>query len=251
MAPPKWSVAVMCYNESGSLEAMVRRTVAVLRARGEPFEVVIIEDGSTDGSREIAARLADENAEVRVYQHPTNQGIGAVLTDGYRQTCGDVAMILPADLQFAPEDLPKAMERLIESNADVVMIRRPDRRDPPMRRMVSAFDETLVGLLFGVWQRDLHWVKLYRRSVLDRATIVSTTPMVDTELLVQAHRMGARIVSIDLPHHPRTTGQSTGAKVSLLIRTFVELFRLRLRRMGRVERAPGGRPVQPQAKSHP
>ena len=226
---PAWSIAVMCFNEEALLEPMVQRTLAVMRGTGESFELLIVDDGSTDRSGAIADALAAAHPEVRVCHHPSNLGIGHVLLDGYRQTRGRVAMILPADLQFAPEDLPAAMEAA--RNADVLNICRPQRRDPWGRKLVSWVDERLVRLLFGLRVRDLHWVKLYRRELLDLLlpAVISRTPMVDTELLVRAHRRGARIVELALPHHPRTAGRSTGATWSRIARTLVDLVRLRLR----------------------
>lgn len=217
----------MCYNEEALLRPMVERTLEALRRLGGPCEILIVNDGSIDASGRIADELAAEHPEVRVLHHPTNLGIGHVLIDGYRQTSGEVVTALPADVQFAPEDLPAALAAL--ADADVVNVRRPDRKDPLIRKCISWVDESLVGLLFGVWLRDLHWVKLYRRGVLDRVTIESRTPMVDTELLIKARRAGARIVEIDLPHHPRTAGRSTGASLSRLVRTFMDLWKLRWR----------------------
>lgn len=224
---PAVSIAVMCYNEAELLHAMVSRVLAVLHGLNKPFEILIVDDGSTDGSGPIADQLAARHPEVRVLHHSPNLGIGHVLINGYRQTTGNVVAILPADLQFAPEDLPQALDAI--RDADVVNIRRPDRRDPPMRKLISRFDETLVGLLFGVWIKDLHWVKLYRRSMLDQLRIISRTPMVDTELLIRSHKLGAKIVHLSLPHHPRTAGRSTGATLSRLIRTFADLWKLRWR----------------------
>ena len=224
-APPRWSIAVMCYNEKDALKPMVERTLAVMRPLGDSFEILIVNDGSKDGSKVIADQLAAANPEVRVFHHPTNYGIGQVLIDGYGQTKGESVVILPADLQFAPEDLPAAMKEL--EGADVVNITREHRHDPFMRKMISSFDQNLVWLLFGLRAGDLHWVKLYRRHVLSAITIQSRTPLVDTELLVKAHRNKARIKEVILPHHPRLTGQSTGGRPMLLIKTFIDLIKLR------------------------
>jgi len=225
---PAWSVAVMCYNERETLKAMVERTRAVLTKIGEPFEILIVDDGSSDGSDEVARRLAVGYAEVRVHRHPTNEGIGQVLRDGYQLTRGAAVVVLPADLQFAPEDLPDAMAAL-SAGADVVCVHRAGRKDPGLRKVLSAVDEALVRLLFGVRMRDLHWVKIYRRSVLDTLAIESHTPMVDTELLVKSHRAGFRLVEVSLPHHPRTAGRSTGATLSVIAKTFADLLKLRVR----------------------
>lgn len=225
---PAWSVAVMCYNERETLNAMVERTMAVMTKIGEPFEILIIDDGSSDGSDEVARRLAGAYPEVRVHRHPANEGIGQVLRDGYQLTRGAAVTVLPADLQFAPEDLPDAIAAL-RAGADVVCVRRVGRKDPGLRKVLSFVDETLVWLLFGVRMRDLHWVKIYRRSVLDRLAIESHTPMVDTELLVKSYRSGFRLVEVSLPHHPRTTGRSTGATLPVIAKTFADLFKLRVR----------------------
>lgn len=227
-ARPAYSVAVMCYNEEGSLAEMVERTVRVLRGLDKPFEILIVDDGSRDGSPRIAESLAAKHPEVRLLRHSTNVGIGQVLIDGYTKTSGEMTAILPADLQFAPEDLPKAFAAL--ENHDVVNIGRPDRRDPAKRKALSWVDESLVFLLFGVRLKDIHWVKVYRRELLEKIChdIRSTTPMVDTELLIKSHRAKARLLQIDLPHHPRRSGVSTAASLRGIIKTFGDLIRLRL-----------------------
>ncbi len=225
---PAISIAVMCYNEVGNLRPMINRTVKTLRGMGLSFEIMIVNDGSKDGSGPLADALVTEfSGEVRVLHHPTNTGIGSVLIDGYRQTRGEVVAILPADLQFAPEDFPAAYEKI--KDADVVNILRDTRHDPRMRSLISMFDRLLVWLLFGYSTADLHWVKVYRRSLLERITIQSTTPLVDTELLVKSSRLKARMVELALPHFPRTSGQSHGATMRLLIKTFLDLLKLRLR----------------------
>lgn len=223
-----YSIAVMCYNEEGSLGEMVERTVRVLRDLGKPFEILIVDDGSRDSSPQIAESLAMKHPEVRVLRHPTNVGIGQVLIDGYTKTTGEMTAILPADLQFAPEDLPRAFAAL--ENHDVVNIGRPNRHDPAKRKALSWVDESLVFLLFGVRLRDIHWVKVYRRELLDKICrdIRSTTPMVDTELLIKSHRAKARLLQIDLPHHPRRTGVSTAASLRGIAKTFGDLIRLRI-----------------------
>src|SRR5207247_60916 len=144
--------AVMCYNEAGNLARMVERTVDVMKRLNEPFEILIIDDGSSDGSGKIADDLASRFAAVSVLHHQTNTGIGSVLIDGYTKTRGAVVAILPADLQFAPEDLPAAMQAI--AGADVINITRNQRNDPAYRRVISFVDKTLVWMLFGLCVSD-------------------------------------------------------------------------------------------------
>lgn len=225
---PACSIAVMCYNEVGNLRPMIERTVKTLRGMGVSYEIMIVDDGSKDGSGPLADALAAEfSGEVHVLHHATNTGIGSVLIDGYRRTRGEVVAILPADLQFAPEDFPAAFQKM--KDADVVNILRDTRRDPRMRSAISMFDRFLVRLLFSYSTADLHWVKVYRRALLERITIQSSTPLVDTELLVKSSRLKARMVEISLPHYPRLSGKSHGATLRLLIKTFFDLLKLRWR----------------------
>ncbi len=225
---PACSIAVMCYNEVGNLRPMIERTVKMLRGMGVSYEIMIVDDGSKDGSAPLADTLAAEfPGEVRVLHHATNTGIGSVLIDGYRQTRGEIVAILPADLQFAPEDFPAAFEKM--KDADVVNILRDTRHDPRMRSVISMFDRFLVWLLFGYSTPDLHWVKVYRRALLEKITIQSSTPLVDTELLVKSSRLKARMIELPLPHHPRLSGKSHGATLRLLFKPFWDLLKLRAR----------------------
>jgi|ERR1043165_246265 glycosyltransferase involved in cell wall biosynthesis len=225
---PACSIAIMCYNEVGNLRLMVERTVNMLRGMAISFEIMIVEDGSKDGSCPLSDALAAEYPnEVRVLHHPTNTGIGSVLIDGYRKTRGEIVAILPADLQFAPEDFPAAYAKM--KDADMVNILRDTRNDPRLRSVISMFDRFLVRLLFGYSTPDLHWVKVYRRTLLEKITIQSTTPLVDTELLVKSSRLKARMIELPLPHHPRLSGKSHGATLRLLFKTFLDLLKLRLR----------------------
>jgi len=217
----------MCYNEAETLRSLVERTVNALRPLKQSFEILIVDDGSTDGSEQIADQLGSEYAEVRVFHHARNLGIGQGLVDSYSQTRGEIAVIIPGDAQFAPEDLPEALAAL--DGADVVNVSREKRNDPPFRTFISTFDRCLALVLFGLWVGDLHWVKVCRRSVLDAIKIASRTPLVDIELLAKARKLGFTIKPVTLPHHPRTAGVSTGAKLSLLVKTFFEMFRLRYR----------------------
>ncbi|MFO0974207.1 MAG: glycosyltransferase [Phycisphaerae bacterium] len=220
------SVVILCYNESALLREVVERTCAALAAGAGTHEVLVIDDGSRDGSAELADRLAQAHAAVRVHHHPGNLGIGAGLRSAYRLARGAAVWVIPADLQFAPEDILSALAAL--ADADVVNVCRAARRDPWGRKLVSMVDRGLVRLLFGRSVRDLHWVKVYRRGVLEAVTAASRSPMVDTELLVRARRAGFRIVELSLPHHPRTAGQARGASLRNIAATLRDLLALRM-----------------------
>lgn len=228
-----WTVALMCYNEEATLAEATRRTVRVMRRLGLPYEILIVDDGSRDASARVATDLAAEFPEIRLIAHKRNRGVGAVLGTSYREARGDFVVALPADLQMAPEDLPAAMRLM--PDADVVEILRLKRQDRWLRKVVSLVDRTLTGMLFGVWNRDLHWVKLYRRAFLQDVQMTCRTPVADTEVLIQARERGARVVQVTLPHHPRRRGRSRAAGLVGVVISAVELLWLWVRsRRGKI-----------------
>jgi glycosyltransferase involved in cell wall biosynthesis len=222
-----------CHNEEGNVEGVVAAVVRTLEALGVPFEVVVVDDGSTDRTAEVASRLAQRDRRVRLVQHPRNLGYGAALRTGFASARYPWVFFTDGDGQFDPADLVRLVPHA--ASADLVVGYRIRRQDPPHRRLYGWLWNLLVRLWFGVRVRDVDCAfKLLRREVVSALPLRSTGAFLSTELLCRAARRGARIVEVGVPHYPRQWGRQSGSRLDVVLRAFRELWKLQ-----RELRAPG------------
>jgi dTDP-L-rhamnose 4-epimerase len=219
------SVVLPSYNEAGNLETMVHQLTAELEKFSDDFEIVIVNDGSRDGTGFIADRLAGEDQRVEVVHHPFNIGYGGAQKSGFKYATKKWAVVVPADHQFDAADLEKFLEDC--DDADIVSSYRIERRDPWVRRFVSSFYNRYMRLAYGVTLKDLNWVKMFRRTIFDKIDIETHGFAVDAEIVVKALDMGFRVKQIPVTHYARTWGNPTGVNLGNLYRTGMELLRIR------------------------
>jgi len=220
------SVFFPCYNEEGALADLVRRTLAVLADVSEDYELIIVDDGSTDRTGEIADQLAAENEAVRVIHHGTNKGYGAALQSGFRAARKEWVFYTDGDGQFDIGELKDILP--LREQYDIVSCYRLRRQEGWRRRLNAWAWNKLVNRLFGLRLKDIDCAfKLYRRDLFDRIEMHSQGALIDTEVLARAQRLGYRITQYGVKHLPRRAGQSTGANLGVILRAFKELFELR------------------------
>ncbi len=219
------------YNEEAEVEAVVREALTVLPRFADTLEIVVVDDGSTDRTGEIADRLASEDARVRVVHHGLNLGYGAAIRSGLSSARLDHVLYTDGDRQFDPADLERLLPRL--DRADVVIGYRERRADPPRRLFVGWVYNSLVRILFAAPFRDVDCAfKLFRREVFTRvplSRVRSNGAFFSPELLLVLRAAGERIEQVGVRHFPRRAGEEKGATVSVILRTIRDLLRLRLR----------------------
>ena len=226
LKPLSLTVFFPCYNEEANVE---RTTQAALKACGriaDDFEIIIVNDGSKDGTGQIADRLAAEHPEVRAVHNNPNLGYGGALQRGYREAAKDWVFYTDGDGQFDFEEIDKLLPLLEEY--DGVSAYRLDRQDSFIRK-VNAFCWTvLVNLVFGMRIRDIDCAfKIFPRELFSRIEMKSMGALIDAEVLARAKRLGYRIGQAGVHHYPRTVGEQSGANLKVILRAFKELFRLR------------------------
>jgi uncharacterized protein (TIRG00374 family) len=222
---PSITVFFPCYNEEENVEQQTLDVDRVLSEICDDYEVVIVDDGSTDRTPEIADRLAREHSHVRVIHHPHNLGYGAALKTGFLGARKDLVLYTDGDNQFDIHDIEKMLP-LMKEGVDMVVGYRAARQDKPLRKFVSRVYNFIIRLIFGLKVRDIDCAfKLFRRSVFDRVEIKSERFLVDTEILVKSKRAGLKIVETGVTHLPRTMGKSTVSPHDVF-RTLSELSHL-------------------------
>ncbi len=199
------SVVVSLYNERPALDELCRRLIAVLSALAQPWEIIFVDDGSTDGSIEKLREFRSVYPSVRYLRFRRNFGKSAALAAGFRAARYDIIATLDGDLQDIPEELPLLLTQLDEGY-DLVSGWRYQRRDKLSRRMGSKFYNWITSLLTGVRLHDINCgFKCYRREVLDEVMVYGER---HRYIPVLASYRGFRLGEVKIEHAPREYGSS-------------------------------------------
>ena len=229
------SAVMPAFNEESNLEQSVGRMAAALAAQARAFEVIVVDDGSRDGTAAVLERLKPIHPNLRVVRHPVNRGYGAALRSGFAAARYPWIFLEDADNQFDTADVAILLARA--ADADIVAGYREQRRDPLLRRLNAWAFFTLVTILFGRLTRDVNCAfKLMRRDLLERMALHSEGALINTEVFVLARQLHARVVEVPIQHYPRTSGRQTGANLRVVLRAFSELLAFKAE-MRKVEKA--------------
>jgi glycosyltransferase involved in cell wall biosynthesis len=224
---PTWNEEDYIERAIGAAEEECQRLVELGEIAG--YELVIVDDCSTDRTPEIADALTASDSRIRVVHHPVNRGLGGSIKTGFDAVRGDVVLYTDADLPFEMLELRRALRVLRHYEADMVSAYRLDRTGEGPRRAVYSFVYNwLVRLAFGTRVRDINFAfKLVRRRVLDVARPVSEGSFIDAELVIRAQKLGFHIVQIGVDYFPRTRGVSTLSSPAVIRRMLKEMRELR------------------------
>lgn len=220
------SAVMPAYNEAANLEQSVSRMQLALAAYAHSSEVVVVDDGSQDGTAALLDRLTERFPTLRVIRHESNRGYGAALRSGFDAALFPWIFVMDADNQFDPAELSTLVAR--SGDADIVAGYRKRRRDPLARRINAWAFFGLVRLFFGPLLRDVNCAfKLIRRDLIRQMDLRSEGALINTELVVLARQRQARIVEVAVDHYPRVAGKQTGANPRVVLRAFRELLAFR------------------------
>jgi len=198
----KVSVLVPSYNEEENIPLLLKKFDEVFRQNGIDAELILIDDGSIDGTYQLATELSRQYPFLRVIRHRMNQGLTEALKTGFREASGEILVFYPADLQYDPQDMPLLIEKLDEGYDLVTGWKKGDYG---LKGVTSYFYNALSRWLFKVDVHDLNSVKAFRKSVSDSITLRKDW---HRYLVVLAAESGFKISEVRIPLYPRKHGKS-------------------------------------------
>jgi glycosyltransferase involved in cell wall biosynthesis len=231
------SIVLPAYNEEQNVASAVERVSVVAQELGIDYEIVLVNDGSTDRTGEIGRDLAQRVPNFRLVEHYPNRGYGGSLKAGFAAATKEWIAFAPADNQFDFSEINLLLGKTNE--ADIVSGHRTNRQDSFIRKFNALGWNMVVRLLFGYLCHDIDCgFKLFRREILEHVTLISNGAMIDTEFLAGAKARGFHIAEVPVTHLPRLAGEATGADLKVIVKAFRDLarFRQRLSRELREER---------------
>ena len=222
---PSLSASFPAHNEEGNVEAMIEGLLAALPQVADRFEIIAVDDGSTDRTFERATAMAAADPRIRVVRHQTNRGYGAAVWTGLTAGTMEYAFFTDGDCQFDVRELTELIPMI--DRCDAVVGYRVDRQDNAVRILNAHAWNWLIRVLLHVPVRDVDCAfKLFRREALRDLEIVSGGAMFSAELLARLVARGARIVERPVHHLPRESGRSSGGDPRVIARAFKELIQL-------------------------
>jgi glycosyltransferase involved in cell wall biosynthesis len=215
MSTPLLSVVIPCYNERSTIHECLTR---VLESKVDSLEVIVVDDGSTDGTRALLTEGPARDSRVRVILHEQNGGKGAALRTGFGEARGRFVLIQDADLEYDPSEYPSLLKPLLEDKADVVFGSRfaggPHRVLYYWHSVANGWLTTLSNMVTDLNLTDMETCyKVFRREVLRQLTLEENRFGIEPELTAKVAGLGVRIYEVPISYHGRTFAE--GKKIGL------------------------------------
>jgi len=224
--PAGLSVFFPAYNDSGTIASMVIRAVQTASALTPDYEVIVVNDGSSDATPAIIDELARTYSHVRAVHHPRNRGYGGALQTGFRSATKDLIFYTDGDAQYDPSELTVLWERL-SADADMVNGYKISRSDPLHRIVIGRIYHHIVKTLFGLTVRDVDCdFRLMRRSIFERINLEKNSGVICLEMMKKITDAGFRIAEVPVHHYHRAFGKSQFFNFPRIAKTAVDVLRL-------------------------
>jgi len=226
---PELSVFFPAYNEEKNIKNTVEKAIRVLEGIASRWEVLVINDGSTDKTGKIVEGLIKRYpGQVKMITHRPNRGYGAALKSGLYGCKYNWIAFTDADGQFDFGEIYHFIDTIKTENADLVIGYRLKREDPPVRIFIAHLLKIWNFILYRVWFKDADCgFKLIKKEVIDKIPPLQTeSAITEAEFLIRAKRTGFKIVEVGVKHYPRKAGEQTGGNPKVIWKAVKESFKL-------------------------
>lgn len=220
------SVFFPFWNEEKNIEKVVTNAIPVVESVAHKWEIILVDDGSSDKTLEIAKSLAKNHRNLKVVSHLPNRGYGAALKEGFQNAKYKYIVFTDGDGQFNIAEITKFIEKI--HSADIVMGHRKKRRDNFIRHILMIMLKVWDFIFFGFYYRDIDCgFKMFKKKPLESIMpLRSEGAMITTEILAKAKRKNLKIAEVEVSHYPRLYGDQSGANVPVVVRAVLESFML-------------------------
>ena len=215
-----------CYNDELSIPIMVRDVRRSLVGAVDDFEIIVVDDGSADGSFTVLTELSDEIHELRVIHHEVNRGYGGALLSGFAAATKEWIFYTDGDAQYDASEITRCIDA-VTSDVDVVQGFKIGRGDPWYRKLIGRAYHHVVKFLFRLPVRDTDCdFRFIHSPVMERVELTSTSGVICVEMMHAFDRVGVRFVEVGVSHHPRPHGRSQFFRIPAIARSAKQLMAL-------------------------
>lgn len=223
------SIVIPSYNEEDNLDAVVQESLDVLQGLTDRFEIIVVDDCSTDHSWQKLQSLSEKIPQLRPIRNEKNMGCHPSSLVGYQAAQGDYRYFIPADRQIPAAEITKFVAKA-KAGCDIVYSWRQKRADPPHRLWISGFYNLLLRLFFGIRVHDVDSSELLTKRAVESVlpNIRSDSAFITVEMLMEANRQGLGIGEVVIEHRPRVAGVARGINLHDLSKVPVQFVKMLL-----------------------
>lgn len=220
------SVFFPAYNEEENIKNTIVQAIKVLKEIAGKWEVIVINDGSTDKTAEIVKQLAKKDKRIRLITHKINKGYGGAIKTGIFNSRYPLICYMDSDGQFDFKEIKKFLAKI--KKADLVLGYRKKRTDSFYRRILARTLWLADWVLFGLKVKDVDCgFKLFKKEVVDKiGKLVTESAITETEFIVRAKKAGFKIAQVGVKHNPRIDGEQTGGRLKVILKAAIEGLKL-------------------------
>lgn len=223
---PSLSIAIPAYNEGMNVEWVLLNTLSEAPKYLQDFEIIVIDDGSTDNTGQIADRFSRKDTRVRVV-HKENGGYGEAMLRGIREAKKDYVAYMPADGQFLIADMKRCFKLM--GRADLILGFRKTRTDYSFYRHILSHGYIwLLFLLFGLTFRDVNWLNIWKVDEVKKIKVASRGVFILAEIILNFRKRGLKIAEAPSYYRKRRGGKVKNAKLSIAFQTLIDAFKYRM-----------------------
>jgi len=210
------SVFFPCFNEADNLPTILNQALLVLPKLAKKFEVIVVDDGSTDQTKQLVKKFSEQFPVISLVSYQHNKGYGAAIRSGIKASRYDWIFYTDGDAQFDLTELEKFVEKT--SSSQVILGYRKSRAEGFKRVMFAWLYKLYIDLLFRVHVKDIDCAfKLFRAKELKQLDLFSTGAFISSEILYRLKKKKVKFVQIPVNHFPRKYGSATGASIGVIV----------------------------------